>query len=197
VNSKILFISSNPSINENELFPLENWPDSQIIDFFQNRFSLSGNYVKNYLYPKHIKENEYAENWIRYWGFIRSIARKLLDTWDVVPGSDYAMMEIVRCKSHHETGVNAALDICAEKYLARTLAISKAKVIVAVGDKSRDMLAKKLGIDFIENSHIEVLIQGVKRIIFSTPHSNARKKRNLESIISLESMNYLKDSLRC
>ncbi len=193
-NSKILFVSSNPSINENEVYPLANWKDSDIIDFFQNRFSVSKGYVRNFLYPKH--KNGYAENWVRYWGFIRSISRKLLGRKNVVPGIDYSLMEIVRCKSHNEYGVNEALDICAEKYLNRTLALSKAKVIVAIGDKSRDILRQKLNIDFKENSHIEKVVGGINRIIFSTPHSNARKKRNLEAIISSDSIDYIKEKLK-
>ncbi|NOZ45960.1 MAG: hypothetical protein GXO79_04175 [Chlorobi bacterium] len=193
-NSRILFISSNPSINENEIYPLASWKDSEIIDFFQYRFSKSRDYVKNLLYPKH-KEG-YAKNWIRYWGFIRSISRKLLNRQNVVPGIDYSLMEIVRCKSHNEYGVAEALDVCAEKYLIRTLSLSKAKVLVAVGDKSRDILKDKLNIAFLENRHIEKEIGGTKRIIFATPHSNARKKRTLETILNSSSINEIKEKLK-
>lgn len=193
-NSKILFVSSNPSINENEIYPLESWKDIDIIDFFQNRFSDSKDYVKNFLYPKH--KNGYAQNWVRYWGFIRSISRKLFDRQNVIPGVDYALMEIVRCKSHSEYGVSEALDVCTEKYLNRTLALSKAKLIVAIGDKSRDILNQKLNIEFRENAHTEKVIEGINRVIFATPHSNARKKRTLEAILNVGSIDYIKDKLK-
>ncbi len=193
-NCEILFISSNPSINENEIYPLASWKDPEIIDFFQNRFSKSKDYVKKFLYPKH--KNGYAENWVRYWGFIRSISRKLLNRHDVVPGIDYSLMEIVRCKSHNEYGVTEALDVCAEKYLNRTLALSKAKVIVAVGDKSRDIMKQKLNINFKADYHIEKDIGGINRIIFATPHSNARKKRTLETILSSDSIDEIKEKLK-
>ena len=192
--SRILFISSNPSINENEIYPLASWKDKDIIDFFQNRFSVSRDYVKNFLYPKH--KNGYAKNWVRYWGFVRSISRKLLNKQNVIPGVDYSLMEIVRCKSHNEYGVIEALDVCAEKYLKRTLKLSKARVIVAVGDKSRDILKQKLGFLFKGNSHTEQVIEGTERIIFATPHSNARRKRTLEDILCIESIDYIKEKLK-
>ena len=192
-NSKILFISSNPSINEDEIYPVASWKDNDIIDFFHNRFSVSRDYVKNFLYPKH--KNGYAKQWVRYWGFVRSISRKLLDKQNVIPGVDYSLMEIVHCKSHNEYGVNEALDVCAEKYLERTLKISKARVIVAVGNKSRDILSKKLNIEFEANSHIEQIVGGTERIIFTTPHSNARGKRTLQYILNDESIDYIKKEL--
>lgn len=193
-NSKILFISSNPSINENEIYPLASWANEEIIDFFQNRFSETRAHVKNFLYPRH--KDGYAGNWVRYWGFIRSISRKLLGRENVIPGIDYSLIEIVRCKSHNEYGVAQALDTCAEKYLQRTLSLSKAKVIVAVGDKSRNILSHKLNINFRENNHIEKEIGGIKRIVFATPHSNARKKRTLETILTIDSINEIKEKLK-
>jgi hypothetical protein len=193
-NCKILFISSNPSINKKEIYPLLSWDDNEIIEFFHHRFSIHKDYVKKYLYPK--QENGYAENWVRYWGFIRSISRKLLNTLNVVPGVDYSIMEIVRCKSSNEKGVVEAQDICVEKYLEKTLSLSNARVIVAIGDKARDILIEKLGINFIENSYIVKSIGGIDRIIFATPHSNARKKRNLESILSEDSILKIQEKLK-
>lgn len=193
-NCKILFISSNPSINEKEIYPLLNWNDSDIIDFFQNRFSSRKEYVKNYLYPK--QKEGYSKTWIRYWGFIRSMSRTLLNKQNVVPGEDYAILEIVRCKSHKEIGVVDARDVCVEKFLNRTLLLSKAKVFVAVGDKSRDVLKEILGVSFNENSYAVTSIGGIERIIFATPHSNARKKRKLETILSEESIRKIQEKLR-
>ena len=193
-NSKILFISSNPSINLNEVYPLASWNDNDIIDFFYNRFSESKKYVKGYLYPQEV--NGYAENWVRYWAYVRSIARKLLEKKNVTPGTDHTLMETVRCKSLKEYGVVEAIDTCTEKYLSRTLEISKAKVIIVVGDKARDILSEKLNIKFKENFHTEQIIGGLNRIIFATPHSNARKKRQVEDILSKESICHIKEFLK-
>lgn len=193
-NSKILFISSNPSVNEQEIYPLINWKDSDIIDFFHNRFSPAKDYVKNQLYPR--QKEGYAVNWIRYWAFVRSVSMKLLNKHNVETGIDYSLMEIVRCKSHHEIGVVKARDICVDKYLDRTLSLSKALVLVAVGDKSRDILTGKLGISLAENSIAEKRIGGIDRIIFATPHLNARKKRNLESILTEDSIRKIQEKLK-
>jgi len=51
-NCKILFISSNPSINRKENYPLGNWNKSDITDFFINRFSSPKKWVKDELLPQ-------------------------------------------------------------------------------------------------------------------------------------------------
>jgi hypothetical protein len=192
-NCKILFISSNPSINPYEKYPSESWNDEEIIDFFRNRFSDKKEYVKNYRYPQ-LKEG-YAKSWVRYWSFVRTIAKILLDNPNAVPGEDYALMEIVRCKSKAEEGVAEAKDVCAEKYLQKTIALSKAKVIVALGDKAKAILSAKLEIEFLPDSYCEKNIAGVDRMIFATPHSNARKKRTLPAILNDESIQKIKLTL--
>ncbi len=200
-NCKILFISSNPSLNEIDFYPSLSWKNEDIIDFFQNRFSLSKNYVRNYLYPKHniktANDNDvYANTWVRYWAFVRSISRRLLETQDIKPGVDYALMEIVRCKSRDEYGVNEALDVCADKYLRRTLELSNARVIIAIGDKSRDILTDKLKINFKADSHVKMVINGIERFIFALPHTNARKRRTLDAIINQNSIQEIIEILK-
>lgn len=193
-NSKILFISSNPSINLKEIYPTKNWSDEKIIDFFRHRFSDKKEYVKNYRYPK-LKDG-YAKGWVRYWSFIRNMAKILLDNPNAIPGEDYAIMEIVRCKSKAEEGVSEAKDVCASKYLNKTLHLSKAIVIVAVGDKARDILSTELGIEFTLESYCEKKINGIDRMIFATPHSNARKKRKLPDILEEKSIKIMKEKLK-
>ena len=65
---KILFISSNPSINPEEYFPNAEWKDKDIIDFFINRFDPDHEFVKKFLYPKLL--DGYNKTWVRYWGFV-------------------------------------------------------------------------------------------------------------------------------
>ena len=45
-----------------------------------------------------------------------------------VIGLDYALTEVVRCKSRQERGVPEALGTCSSRYLARTLELSAARV---------------------------------------------------------------------
>jgi len=193
-NSKILFISSNPSIDVNEYYPLEAWKNEFIIDFFKNRFSQEKDYVKRNLYPK-LNNNKYAKNWVRYWAYIKNISKKLLNKKDVIPGIDYALTEIVHCKSIREYGVPKALDDCVNKYLKRILTLSNAKVIIIVGDKSKKIIEKQIKINFQKNNFTEKIIEGKKRIIFAIPHSNSRKCRVLENVLTPTAINKIREKL--
>ncbi|MFA8451068.1 MAG: uracil-DNA glycosylase family protein [Bacteroidales bacterium] len=196
-HAPILFISSNPSISEQEYFPLLSWEDESIIDFFHNRFSASKGYVKNYRYPK-LKDGSYAKNWVRYWSYLRTIASDLLlkERDAVIPGIDYVMTEVVRCKSSEEYGVNEALDVCATKFLNKTLQASNAKVIIAVGSKAKSMLQDKLLIQFENRKCITHTIGGLERCIFATPHSNSRQKKKLEYILDDDIIRLIQEKLK-
>ena len=39
LKSKILFVSSNPSLDSTEKYPTSEWDNERIFDFFHNRFS--------------------------------------------------------------------------------------------------------------------------------------------------------------
>ncbi len=53
-----------------------------------------------------------------------------------VPGEDYALTEVVRCKSIGERGFTEARDHCSARYLLRTLQISPASVVVILGEQA-------------------------------------------------------------
>ena len=82
----ILFVGSNPSFNDSEKpFPRWGWADDKIEMYFTTRFD-SG--LPN----------------VRYWRVVRSIAKALLGE-EPRPGHDFALTEMVRCKSLNEKGV--------------------------------------------------------------------------------------------
>ena len=192
-NAKLLFISSNPSIDDYEYYPTLKWKDEAICDYFHNRFSKEKQYVKNYLYPK--LRDGYSTNWVRYWASIQKISKKLLER-DVMPGIDYALLEIVRCKSKHEYGVDEATEECTEKYLNKTLSFNKSQVLVIVGKKAREIFEKLFEIKLSLNKIIEKEIYLSKRLIFYIPHSNSRGKRTLENILDQLSIDKIRNELR-
>jgi hypothetical protein len=122
----ILFVSSNPAINPNEDFPTRLSADEEIVEFFEGRF----------------QRTDQASH---YWKVVRGVAARLLGRTPVA-GEDYALTEAVRCKSSGEEGVAAAIGVCASLYLRRTFAISGATVVVALGKKSRGVLAEYFGL---------------------------------------------------
>lgn len=111
-------------------------------------------------------------------------------------GRDYAMTEIVHCKSRNELGVVAALQASTSLHFDRTMGVAAASVIIAVG-KGRafirnrytvpdtDMLAKRL-------------IAGKERILFFfLPHPSGFEPgpRSLSGLYSLEEMNMLRQAV--
>ena len=122
----ILFVSWNPSFNPNERFPTPGWADADIVEFFRKRF-------------EHTNQNSQT------WKEIRTIATRLLRRTPQ-PGLDYAVTDIVRCKSTKGLGAREALNDCSGRYLRRTLGLSPARVVVALGRDARRSLAAHFGV---------------------------------------------------
>ena len=194
-NCKILFLSSNPSFNQDEKYPLgdsDYWTKSDVSDFFINRFSPDKDYVKNELYTLQ-SAGGYSKNWVRFWAAVRNIARVILDTKSTVAGKDYAMTEIVHCKSRDEEGVQDAMDTCANKFLDKIIKISKAKIIICLGKKTADVVKRRYEIEttemFFENSAMD-------KVFLFLPHPNAREERNLNKILTHDELENLKDKVK-
>ena len=127
----ILFLSSNPSISSEEVFPTWNWADADIADFFQNRFG-SGRQPWIIEGTRSLRKGEGYGPWTRFWSGVKGRARELLER-EPIPGIDYALTELVQCKSQKEAGVPEALDHCFSRYLDRILEASGARVMVGLG----------------------------------------------------------------
>lgn len=188
--AKILFISSNPSIDPNEMFPTSLWTESEIVDFFNFRFSKQKKYVRNYLYPQQ-KNNEYSEKWVRYWAAIRKISIKLLRSEQITPGEDYAITEIVRCKSHKEIGVKEAIDTCSDRFLAKTITLTNAKILIAVGKKAKEIIERKFKIEIPNNSFCKMQIGEIEKIVLAIPHPNSRGEKSLEKLFNESLFSYI------
>ena len=120
----ILFVGSNPSLNPSERFPTKGWADQRIEAYFTT--------------PDRLDLN------VRYWNVVRSIAKAVLGE-EPRPGHDCALTELLRCKSWNEKGVPQALATCTDLYLERTLQVSKARVVVALGKVAREGIASHIG----------------------------------------------------
>src|SRR5450755_869158 len=108
--ANILFISSNPSISQAEVYPYINATDQAIIEFFTHGFGdlpdspiESGRRVLNM--------DGTRSNAVPFLSWVRRRAAELLDIPPdhVIPGTDYALTEVVHCKSRGEIGVQPAL----------------------------------------------------------------------------------------
>src|SRR5258708_7062718 len=98
----LLFISSNPSIDEKEEYPLWSWQDQWIEDFFVNRY---GGGRRQWIEDSiRSLRHDGSRVPVRFWIEVRQRAKELFER-EVIGGRDYALTEVVHCKSRGEAGV--------------------------------------------------------------------------------------------
>lgn len=161
-SGKILFVSSNPSISDNknlelrEDFPTLHNTDEDAGNFFINRFNQG---VKrphatfntpgreNFLYRcndgNYRGKGDSFNRPVETWKAVHDRAQELLGS-NCDPNIDYALTEVVKCKSKGEVGVAAASPKCLDSWMSKVLAASPAKIIIIVGSKARDNFASTI-----------------------------------------------------
>jgi hypothetical protein len=178
-HAPILFISSNPSFDEKEKFPTDNakdWPSERIVDFFENRFTSRAGWVKNLGVLHH--DGIYSKP-VRFWVSARARAAEILQKKNkqVAPGVDFALTEVVHCKSKGEIGVNEARDFCSKRYLKRILSVAAARVLVVYGRVAHDAVRGLPQVGGATEQRLlgPLVVHGRSRILVFLPHPNARK----------------------
>ena len=156
--AKLLFISSNPSINEDpfplgEVFPTFEWSEQDSADFFVDRcnpdkvpvsisFNKSGEH--NFLTLCH--DGEYRSGISNpkrpqpTWKNTHDRAKELLGEI-AHPHFNYAITEIVHCKSKDAKGVEEASKFCTDNWMDAVFKLSPATVVILLGSKVRDFYA--------------------------------------------------------
>ena len=148
--AKVLFISSNPSISDEpylirEDFPTFDWSPEKSAEFFLNRFNQNHKPVfatfnhaseKNFLVL--CKDGEYRSGMKKQkqpqstWNSIHQRATELIGS-GANPAENYALTELVHCKSKNAIGVKEALSSCMIKWFSQIISASGANVLVLVG----------------------------------------------------------------
>jgi hypothetical protein len=168
----ILFISSNPSIDDLEIYPDQSWDSDTMMDFFRNRFTSEKKWVDRNL--RVLQQNGLRSDWVRFWASARARVHEITgkSKQEIKPGIDFALTEIVHCKSKDEHGVREARDFCADRYLVRVLSISTAKVFVVFGKVAGDAMKSSFGSNMTSHSnHLRIVsIGGIPRVLAFLPH---------------------------
>ncbi|MFZ2493507.1 MAG: uracil-DNA glycosylase family protein [Thermoanaerobaculia bacterium] len=199
-SAPILFISSNPALAQasrvgepDAEYPTADWDAAVVSDFFTHRFGdgqrgwvVGGNRAL-LTDGSHGKANA-------FWSAVKKRAEELLER-EAVPGVDYALTELVHCKSRGEHGVREAVSECARLYLTRVLESSGAAVIVALGSIAADALRTIVNVSAGRVSEPFVLAQ-CERIVVLLPHPNARTVRSLTGCLAPEELDRLVSHLR-
>jgi uracil-DNA glycosylase len=114
----------------------------------------------------------------------------------VSPGTDYALTEIVHCKSHAEIGVEQSQEQCVKAYLLRVLELARAKVIVVLGARARQVIQSQFNIS-TENSISDSIEIGDRERFFAfLPHPNARSYRSFTKCLQGDELEKLRAFLR-
>ena len=178
----ILFLSSNPSFSPLEEYPRWAWTPDVTEDYFVNRFSGG---IKPWIVQgtKSLQQDGTYSRSVRFWAAVRQRAIELLER-DAVPGTDYALTEIVHCKSREEIGVAEAQGYCVSRYLQRVLGLAGAKIIVVLGSRAKQAMQATFPIPEDANVAGPMEIGGKSRFVAFLPHPNARAERSFAKRVS-------------
>lgn len=199
-HAPILFLSSNPSIDENssqehqEEFPLWSWTDEQIADFFMHRYGGGQKqWIKEGRYSL-LRNGSYAPRAVKFWSSVRKRAEELLER-DVNDGVDYALTEVVHCKSKREYGVREAQAECAKRYLRHIVELSGARVIVVLGTLAKEAVKNEWKLPDERVLGPQHMGKQQRYIVF-LPHPNARGPRTFEKYVDKDKLQELRAFLR-
>jgi hypothetical protein len=194
----ILFVASNPSTggamvsteptdhmrSARGQYPVADTAPAETESYFTNRFR---DWIEDGVRIPNTARD------IPFWRDVKAIASEICP--DVRPGIDYALTEIVRCKSVSDaTGeVQPAASTCAQRYIERTIALSPATVIVSVGRFAKSYFwgwpAKGAAFPVTE----AVVIGGVERVVLHVSHpANRTGQPWLPSVVAPEHLEMLR-----
>lgn len=192
----ILFLSSNPSIDELEMYPDSSWEPNQVIDFFQNRFSSPSRWVTRLCA---LRKDGTRTRWVKFWAAARARVSEILEKpkAEIRPGIDFALTEVVHCKSRKEVGVKDARSFCSNLYLERVLSIAAANTIIVFGEHAKQTVRDRYS-DAEIKWHIpgrvgEFTIANRTRILVFLPAPNAYgPEKTLDAQIGREGLLFLR-----
>jgi hypothetical protein len=92
------------------VYPNWDWSSTEVYDYFNNRF---GGGDKNWIISgtKSLQIDGTYSRATRFWAEVKKRSIELLHR-DVIPGLDYALTEIVHCKSRKQMGVKQSQKQC-------------------------------------------------------------------------------------
>lgn len=178
-NAPVIILGSNPSINEEEMYPDSSWNIDEKFEFHSERFS--GKWTKEQKYVM-LKDGSYDTKAVRFWSSVKNRVKEIYTKNEILLGNDLCMIEIVKCKSRKEFGVKECMRECSQKYMNDILQFSNAEVILCLG-KVAEIFIK----DFykLEDTKIveDVEIAGKYRTVIFIPHPSSFVK--IKKIVNL------------
>jgi hypothetical protein len=190
LEAPLLFLSSNPSISETDQYPTRAWEDHEVEAYFEQRFE---QWVVDGVRSRQ-QDGSYSRA-VPFWSEVKGRAAELYER-AVEPGKDYALTEVVHCKSRNNEGVKQALEECSDRYLSRVLSHSMAKVIVCLGVLVEQIVTEKFAIPSGARVYGPTQICGkIRHVVFSAQPSSAQP-RKFSKTLSTDELVRLKAALK-
>lgn len=158
-NAPILFVGLNPGFLDVELYPKLGNPywlqanggfdEAKVEDFFEHRFNSRHQYVQ---YPNKTKIISGGYKVLRhtFWGYVKSIADKIMNGQST-PGVDFAITEIVHCKSRDIRCIDSKCYDKCFKHFNNIMSIAQnLQFMVVVGSATKNRMSKYFGISPVE-----------------------------------------------
>lgn len=156
-NARLLFLSINPGYTPNEMYPRKgnpwwtdergDWATDNIYDFFTNRFSSEHEYVQSENGRRfRIKMEDGSQKKLEgrpFWEEIDKIATLIFNR-GVLIGKDYAITEIVHCKTTNAYQIGkGCYPKCLNLWLEQVLNVAQnVERIIVVGGVPRKLIAR-------------------------------------------------------
>ncbi len=165
--ARVLFLGSNPSIGDDR-HALHSSPQAQV---WESQHLAFGGGSRAYIVDgiRAVKPDGSSDRVVRYWSSIRARARELIPA--AVPGEDYAISEIVHCKSKSEEGVAEAAQTCYATHMSAVFSVAAAKVVIVLGKFAKERLLGAVAPPLVPS---QLKLGGRIRTLLFLPHPNAR-----------------------
>jgi hypothetical protein len=116
----------------------------------------------------------------------------------ITPGLDFALTEVVHCKSRNEVGVKEAQEFCSKRYLDRILSVSAAKVIVVFGQSAKDVVVHQLSSSMrpLFDGERNLFAQKQRMIVFLAHPAGFGRKKSVKDSVGDDGLRLLRNHLR-
>jgi uracil-DNA glycosylase len=102
---------------------------------------------------------------------------------NAIPGIDFALAEVVHCKSGNRIGVPEAVHECARRYLTQVLNMSAATVVVFVGKYAAERVREFFAIRGISRMVGPSIVAGQRRLLLFLDAPVSSKRRILTGVL--------------
>lgn len=180
----LLFVGSNPAFDPTDGCPTAAWSDQKIADYYTQGFSRH--------FPKIERTDRQGVKNVPFWSAVRKRAYEIYGPTAVSlqAGVDFALTEVVHCKSRSEGVAKKAARDCCSLHFPAIAEYSGARVVVILG---------KVAADVLHIPRNTALVRGIwygkQRIVMWLPHPNARVTRTVAALYTPSDIEELNEAL--